>query len=140
MVAHPLLRALVEQRESLGHAAVSPGVPRGNPLSDRVRYRACPTCSQLMNRKNFGGSSGIVVDVCSLHGTFFDAGELPRVLDFVRRGGLAKANAALSQPSALSQQGSASTGLLPRPGDSPTTLVEDLAGIVGFLMDVLVRR
>jgi hypothetical protein len=44
-----------------------------------------------MNRKNFGDSSGIIVDVCSLHGCWFDAGELPAVLKFVEEGGLARA-------------------------------------------------
>ncbi len=96
MVTHDLLRALIEQREALGQAALSSAdAPRGNPLADPVRYRPCPGCGHFMNRKNFGGVSGIVVDVCSAHGTFFDAGELPRVLEFVRRGGLAKANAVL---------------------------------------------
>jgi Zn-finger nucleic acid-binding protein len=109
MVTHGLLRALLEQREALGSAAPSRSTEaRGNPLKDPVRYRPCPRCQQLMNRKNFGGASGIVVDVCARHGTFFDAGELPRVLAFVRRGGLAKAQAVLrnapsqSQPSGVS--------------------------------------
>ncbi len=45
----------------------------------------------MMNRKNFGASSGVIVDVCAKHGTWFDAGELPRVLAFVESGGLARA-------------------------------------------------
>lgn len=140
MVAHPLLRALVEQREALGQAVPSPGaIPRGNPLAERVRYRACPSCSQLMNRKNFGGASGIVVDVCSLHGTFFDAGELPRVLDFVKRGGLAKANAALAAQAPVSQRAAISSFTPSRSAEGPT-LLDDLAGVVGFLVDVLVRK
>jgi Zn-finger nucleic acid-binding protein len=44
-----------------------------------------------MNRKNFGGMSGVVVDVCKKHGTWFDEGELPRVLEFVASGGLERA-------------------------------------------------
>jgi Zn-finger nucleic acid-binding protein len=46
-----------------------------------------------MNRKNFGGESGVVVDVCSKHGTWFEEGELPQVLAFVESGGLALARA-----------------------------------------------
>ncbi|MDF3069671.1 MAG: uncharacterized protein K0R38_5272 [Polyangiaceae bacterium] len=92
-----------------------------------------------MNRKNFGGASGIVVDVCSLHGTFFDAGELPRVLDFVRRGGLAKANAVLSAQGPRSQQPAFSATTPSRSADGPT-LLDDLAGVVGFLVDVLLRK
>jgi Zn-finger nucleic acid-binding protein len=44
-----------------------------------------------MNRKNFGESSGIVVDVCTRHGVWFEEGELPRVLAFVQAGGLERA-------------------------------------------------
>ncbi len=40
-----------------------------------------------MNRKNFGGCSGVLVDECRC-GSFFDAGELEDVLAFVRSGGL----------------------------------------------------
>jgi hypothetical protein len=141
MVSHALLRALVEQRETLGSAVGSPAAtPRANPLSDPVRYRPCPECAQLMNRKNFGGSSGVVVDICSLHGAFFDRGELPRVLDFVRRGGLAKANAAISQRALLTPPASASPSTLRWPGAPPTTFVDDLAGLVNFLVDVMVRK
>lgn len=140
LVPHALLRALIEQREALGRAVPSPAATPRNPLADPVRYRPCPSCSQLMNRKNFGGASGIVVDVCALHGTFFDAGELPRVLDFVRRGGLAKVSAALGQQPPVSQRAPTSTAALVRPPDAPTTFVEDLAGVVAFLVDVLVRK
>lgn len=44
-----------------------------------------------MNRKNFGGASGVIVDVCPLHGMWFEVGELESVLSFVRQGGLARA-------------------------------------------------
>lgn len=88
-VEHALLRELLERRE------VAPGIganpPRENPLGQPVRYRRCPACRTMMNRKNFGESSGIVVDVCSRHGVWFDQGELPRVLAFVQAGGLERA-------------------------------------------------
>jgi Zn-finger nucleic acid-binding protein len=41
-----------------------------------------------MARMNFGRRSGVVVDVCGPHGTWFDGGELDAVLQFVRDGGL----------------------------------------------------
>jgi hypothetical protein len=47
-----------------------------------------------MHRRNFGRTSGIIVDVCSKHGTWFDAGELSRILTFVSSGGLAAAREA----------------------------------------------
>ncbi|WP_169796445.1 zf-TFIIB domain-containing protein [Chondromyces crocatus] len=88
-VEHALLRELIQRRE-LSH------VPGGTPSLRRsslepVRYRPCPACAQLMNRKNFGESSGVIVDTCRTHGTWFDQGELPRVLGFIAAGGLARA-------------------------------------------------
>jgi len=41
-----------------------------------------------MARMTFGKHSGIVVDVCRGHGTWFDGGELDAVMAFVRGGGL----------------------------------------------------
>ena len=56
-----------------------------------VRYVPCPDCARLMNRVNFGKRSGIIVDSCAKHGTWFDAHELRRVVEFVRDGGLDRA-------------------------------------------------
>jgi hypothetical protein len=44
-----------------------------------------------MNRRQFAAGAGIIVDVCKQHGTFFDVGELPRIIEFVMNGGLEKA-------------------------------------------------
>ncbi len=41
-----------------------------------------------MNRKQFATGSGIVIDVCRDHGTFFDGGELAAIVDYVVGGGL----------------------------------------------------
>lgn len=86
-VEHALLKDLLEQREVYGRVAPRPP-PRHNPLSTPLRYVACPLCKEIMSRKNFGRSSGVIVDVCGKHGTWFDRGELPRVLEFVEAGGL----------------------------------------------------
>jgi Zn-finger nucleic acid-binding protein len=91
-VEHDLLRSLFEAREVTG-LAVPRRVRRASLGLAKVRYVPCPGCKQLMNRKNFGGESGVVVDVCSKHGTWFDDGELPQVLAFVESGGLARARA-----------------------------------------------
>lgn len=88
-VEHQLLKDLLERREVYGLAPRHQ--PQGNPLSQPVRYIKCPACQQMMNRKNFGRSSGVIVDVCTQHGVWFDAGELPRVLAFVESGGLERA-------------------------------------------------
>ncbi len=54
----------------------------------RITYLRCPVCRELMHRRNFGRTSGVIVDVCEIHGTWFDVGELPWILGFVARGGL----------------------------------------------------
>jgi Zn-finger nucleic acid-binding protein len=56
-------------------------------------YRRCPACREPMVRRNFGRISGVVVDWCGAHGTWFDADELGRVAAFVAAGGLEKAAA-----------------------------------------------
>jgi Zn-finger nucleic acid-binding protein len=56
-----------------------------------VRYLRCPRCSTQMNRKIFGRSSGIVVDICKGDGIWFDHGELASALEFIEGGGLERA-------------------------------------------------
>ncbi len=69
--------------------ALLAALPRGtSPHTGGRMYIKCPTCSTVMNRKLFASGSGVVIDVCKPHGTFFDAGELPAIIEFVRRGGL----------------------------------------------------
>jgi len=54
---------------------------------DGPLYRACPVCSKLMHRRNFGRKSGIIVDQCGPHGYWFDNRELEAVLRWVQEGG-----------------------------------------------------
>jgi Zn-finger nucleic acid-binding protein len=44
-----------------------------------------------MARRNYGRRSGIIVDMCKDDGLWFDAGELERILAWIRDGGLAEA-------------------------------------------------
>ena len=68
---------------------VRPAQVKGRTMaSTKVVYRKCAVCSDHMQRRNFARVSGIVVDQCRHHGTFFDAGELEDVIAFVRSGGL----------------------------------------------------
>lgn len=41
-----------------------------------------------MNRMNFARCSGVIVDVCKKHGTWFDRDELSHIVEFIRDGGL----------------------------------------------------
>src|SRR6185369_1989748 len=56
--------------------------------SSKVKYVPCPICSQLMNRMNFARCSGVIVDICKQHGTWFDRDELSRIVEFIHGGGL----------------------------------------------------
>ena len=65
--------------------------PPANPLNapfPKIRYVRCPQCRELMHRVNFAQTSGVVVDICREHGTWFDANELHRIVQFIRAGGL----------------------------------------------------
>lgn len=57
----------------------------------KIQYVPCPDCGHLMNRSNFARVSGVIVDICKKHGIWFDAEELPRVIEFIRKGGLDRA-------------------------------------------------
>jgi Zn-finger nucleic acid-binding protein len=58
----------------------------GEPV--KISYVPCPDCGQLMNRNNFARSSGIIIDLCKQHGVWFDAEELPKIIEFIRKGGM----------------------------------------------------
>jgi Zn-finger nucleic acid-binding protein len=74
------------------------GVPAQFPQVDpqnieAVHYLKCPICSELMSRVNFAHWSGVIVDVCRPHGTWFDKDELRRIVEFIRAGGMDKERA-----------------------------------------------
>jgi Zn-finger nucleic acid-binding protein len=56
--------------------------------NSKVNYVPCPECARLMNRINFARCSGVIVDICKQHGTWFDREELSRIVEFIRDGGL----------------------------------------------------
>ena len=59
-----------------------------DPSEGGIHYRPCAICGELMNRFNFAGCSGVVLDMCKPHGVWFDADELRRIVVFIRGGGL----------------------------------------------------
>jgi Zn-finger nucleic acid-binding protein len=77
-----------QQSALLGSASILPKKEGGAKEPGRVRYVPCPECGQLMNRVNFARCSGVIVDVCKGHGTWFDCDELSRIVEFIRGGGL----------------------------------------------------
>lgn len=93
-----LERVLAERdKPSLAMLGVAPAAspvettgaaPAVRPEDTGRVYVPCPDCDNIMNRLNFGRRSGVIVDVCAGHGTWFDARELSRVVAFVESGGL----------------------------------------------------
>lgn len=55
---------------------------------DPGRLRACPVCNELMYRRNWGGYSGVVVDRCEEHGTWYDEGEVEKIREYIQLGGV----------------------------------------------------
>jgi len=93
-----VFEAIVERTRS---QAVSPSDPSGalssgqrhstNPApspSTGNLYRPCPVCGKIMNRVNFGRSSGVIIDTCSKHGVWFDCNELDSLIAWIKGGGL----------------------------------------------------
>lgn len=79
-----ICRHAEEQAAALGRAQPLAGADGLGP----VHYLRCPQCAELMHRLNFARCSGIIVDVCRPHGTWFDTHELRRIVHFIRAGGL----------------------------------------------------
>src|SRR5256884_1365228 len=76
------------EQQSVVLGTASPAPTHAVRETSKVHYVPCPECSQLMNRINFARCSGVIVDVCKGHGTWFDASELRAIVEFVRGGGL----------------------------------------------------
>jgi Zn-finger nucleic acid-binding protein len=76
------------QTAYLGKGSVLEHPKQSDPTLKEIVYRPCPVCADLMNRFNFAGCSGVILDVCKPHGVWFDADELRRIVEFIRGGGL----------------------------------------------------
>ena len=57
------------------------------PKLQMVKYIKCPVCRLYMNRKNFGHSSGVIIDQCKKHGIWVDSGEISHLLEWKKAGG-----------------------------------------------------
>jgi Zn-finger nucleic acid-binding protein len=89
---HVAIRRVIEDRQQARAEALLGALPRAEVHAQKPgerMYIKCPCCQVLMNRRLF--ATGVIVDVCRAHGTFFDAGELPAIVDFVMKGGLEQA-------------------------------------------------
>jgi Zn-finger nucleic acid-binding protein len=75
-----------QQSAVLGAASHAP--TSATHQTSKVSYVPCPECAALMNRINFARCSGVIVDICKQHGTWFDRDELSRIVEFIHGGGL----------------------------------------------------
>ncbi len=81
-----------EKQEAVLVYPVQPGATELKKSSQPSKfYVPCPECENLMNRRNFSGCSGTIVDVCKDHGVWLDRQELQKIIHFIRNGGLQKA-------------------------------------------------
>lgn len=114
--------------------------------TSKVNYVPCPECSQLMNRMNFARCSGVIVDICKNHGTWFDRDELSHIVEFIRDGGLNASRAKekieiAEQREQLRQEQRAadlrSSGALGigDPEDHRLTGIASARGLLKFLLD-----
>jgi Zn-finger nucleic acid-binding protein len=88
------LQQICAEREKQAAVLGMPAAPDGTTtVEEHIRYIPCPVCRKLMNRVNFAHCSHVIVDVCKVHGTWFDKDELRRTVEFIRGGGLEKARA-----------------------------------------------
>ena len=76
------------EQQSVVLGSASPAPTHAVRETSKVHYVPCPECSQLMNRINFARCSGVIVDICKGHGTWFDRDELSRIVEFIQGGGL----------------------------------------------------
>lgn len=131
-----------QQSAVLGTATPASTVAGGE--TSKVQYVPCPECSQLMNRMNFARCSGVIVDICKNHGTWFDRDELSRIIEFIRGGGLnasrAKEKLAIAEERerlrqeqlALDMRGSSAGGI---GDDKRASGIASARGLLEFLLN-----
>jgi Zn-finger nucleic acid-binding protein len=112
-VEHVLLRAMLDRHARAPLPDTAKKLP--GSASTRASYVPCPECAALMNRKNFGMTSGVIVDVCKKHGIWFEADGLPRVIAFVAAGGLEKSRQREAEEAARLRREAAVAAAAPSP-------------------------
>ena len=144
--------ALCGDREARGTVMTSlgaGGVAATPPDAGKIRYVHCAVCNKIMNRVNFGKSSGVIVDVCKNHGVWFERDELRGVLQFVANGGIdrmraseaerkASQSTAIGLDPSLTITRSTSTWTIPLPSGGADNHHKDLASVtLDFVLKTL---
>lgn len=131
------------QRTPLPEVDGKPASPAERPRQSGPLYRPCSTCQQMMNRQNYGGTSGVIIDVCKDHGTWLDADELNHILGWVRVGGLQRSQRQQEEEQRVQkrrhQERTAASAMLPGDSALPSrsspveTALEGLVDLIGSL-------
>jgi Zn-finger nucleic acid-binding protein len=127
-----------EQSAILSFAA---GRTASNQPPAQINYVPCPDCGQLMNRSNFARASGVIIDLCKHHGVWFDAGELPRIIQFIRKGGMGRAREKeraeiADERSRLKEERRKQSAMDRRFGTGLSSENDERSGIAGFIREL----
>lgn len=89
-VGHGEFSALVQSATEKGQGGSGHGpLPKGEiDIHAPVRYLKCPQCASVMLRKNYGRTSGVIIDICGQHGVWFDLHEIDQILKWLEAGGV----------------------------------------------------
>jgi Zn-finger nucleic acid-binding protein len=134
-LGHDAFAAVAKDADTRERARAFDEIPRSAAAPEPgFQYRPCPVCRKLMNRSNYGGGSGVIVDACGPHGVFFDRGELTKIVDFIEKGGWDRVKRREKQRmeeeiSALESRKMGALDLEPSPGGG-------LSGVIGFLASI----
>jgi Zn-finger nucleic acid-binding protein len=82
-----ILNQTVNKPEVVNHLKLNQLIEQHYDQDHSISYKPCPSCGEIMNRKNYGARSGVVIDYCSQHGVFLDSGELMRLCQWAKAGG-----------------------------------------------------
>ena len=82
-----ILRIKVLQPSEVNYQLLTNLEQSNHSMSKGWKYRPCPKCRTLMNRKLHGRRSGVIIDSCRDHGIWLDAGELRQLMEWTRAGG-----------------------------------------------------
>ena len=126
----------VPPAQTIDHLALARLAEHGG---EQVRYRKCPVCRKMMNRANYGQTSGVIVDRCRDHGVYLDAGELRRIEAWVRAGGRLDAAQKAAEAAARPSRQIALSMLDEQEPHEDTDPVFAIRGL-GFLLKWVFRR
>jgi Zn-finger nucleic acid-binding protein len=123
------INLLLAERDAQRADAVISAVAANLPSSanDTNAQRKCPSCATTLARTLSPEGAGIIIDVCKLHGVFLDAGELRRMLEFVRRETRERAELRAGRPPAIGEGADANEPTLEE------TVIAAVAAVYRFL-------